>query len=107
MLAKATLCELPENRGVDGMHLSTVILTDADSTLAAEAVGPESVKLSIALAHVGVDNEEPGTKDSLGENIEDGVGNDLSVNADLAGTVGNTPDTVAALVQRETPRAGK
>lgn len=75
------------------MRLSTVVFTNADSTLAAEAVGPEAVELSITLAHVGVDNEEPGTEDSLGENVENGVGNDLSVNTDLAGTVGNTPDT--------------
>lgn len=76
------------------MRLGTVILADADSTIAAEAVGPEAVELSIALAHVGVDNEEPGTEDSLGENVENGVDNDLSVNTDLAGTIGNTPDTV-------------
>ena len=76
------------------MRLGTVVFTDADSTIAAEAVGPEAVELSIALTHVGVDNEEPGTEDSLGQNVENGVGNDLSVNADLAGTVGNTPDTV-------------
>lgn len=76
------------------MRLGTVVLTDADSTIAAETVGPEAVELSVALTHVGVDNEEPGTEDGLGENVENGVDNDLSINADLAGTVGNTPDTV-------------
>ena len=76
------------------MHLSTIVLADADSTLAAEAVGPEAVELSIALAHVGVSNKEPGTETSLSEDIKDGVGNDLSVDAGLAGTVGDTPDTV-------------
>jgi len=40
-----------------------------------------------------VDNKEPGTEASLGKNIEDSVGNDLRVDADLASTVGNTPDT--------------
>lgn len=76
------------------MHLSTIVLTNADSTLAAETVGPEAVELSIALAQVGVDNEEPGTEDSLGKDIENCVGNNLSVNTDLAGAVGNTPDTM-------------
>lgn len=38
-------------------------------------------------------NQEPGTEDSLGEDIEDSVGNDLSVDASLASTIGNTPDT--------------
>ena len=76
------------------MRLGTVVLTDADSTITVETVGPEAVELSVALTHVGVDNEEPGTEDGLGENVENGVDNDLSINADLAGTVGNTPDTV-------------
>jgi hypothetical protein len=94
MLAKAVPWNCFKCPVVDSMHLGTVVLTDADGTLAADAVGPEAVELSIALAHVGVDNEEPGTEDSLGKNIKNSVGDDLSVNADLAGTVGNTPDTV-------------
>jgi hypothetical protein len=40
-----------------------------------------------------VGNKEPGTKDSLGKDVEDGVGDDLSIDASLASTVGNTPDT--------------
>jgi hypothetical protein len=82
------------------MRLRTVILTDTDSTLAVETVGPEAVELNIALAHVGVDNQEPGTEDTLGKDIKDGVGDDLSVDTDLASTVGNTPHTsmVSALV---------
>jgi hypothetical protein len=80
------------------VHLSTVVLTDADSTLTVETVGPEAVELNIALAEVGVGNKEPGTKDSLGKDIEDGVGDDLSIDTDLAGTIGNTPDTEKALV---------
>ena len=83
------------------MHLSTVVLTDADGTLAAETVSPEAVELNIALAHVGVSNKEPGTEDSLGEDIENSVGDDLSIDASLARTVGNTPDTRKALVTRK------
>jgi hypothetical protein len=75
------------------MHLRAILLTDADSTFAVETVGPEAVELNIALAHVGVDNQEPGTEDTLGKDIEHGVGDDLSVDADLASTIGDTPDT--------------
>lgn len=79
------------------MHLNclrTVILTEADSTLAVEAVGPEAVELNIALTQLGVSDQEPGTEDTLGENIQDGVGNNFAVNTDLAGTVGKTPNTI-------------
>jgi hypothetical protein len=79
------------------VHLRTVILTDTDSTLAVQTVGPEAVELNIALAHVGVDNQEPGTEDTLGKDIQDGVGDNLSVDADFASTVGNTPDTSIVL----------
>ena len=37
--------------------------------------------------------EEPETEDGLGKDIEDGVGNDLRVDIDVQGAVGNTPDT--------------
>lgn len=78
-------------------HLRAIVLTDADSTLTAQTVSPEAVELNIALGHVGVDNKEPGTEDSLGKDIEDSVGDDLAIDTDLAGTVGNTPDTVFLL----------
>ena len=74
--------------------LRAVILTEADSTLAVETVGPESVELNIALTQLGVSDQEPGTKDTLGENIQDSIGNDLAVNTNLAGAVGKTPNTV-------------
>jgi hypothetical protein len=77
---------------VDG-HLRAIVLADADSALAAETVGPEAVELNVALSDVSMSNEEPCTKDTLGEDIEDGVSNDLTVDAGLASTVGDTPDT--------------
>jgi hypothetical protein len=43
-------------------------------------------------------DEQPGSKDTLGKDIEDGVGNDLSVNTNLARAIGKTPDTVCLLV---------
>lgn len=80
--------------------LRTVILAEADSTFPVEAVGPESGKLNIALAKVLVGDQEPGTKDTLGQNVEDGVGNDLTVNTNLTSTVGKTPDTSCLLVEK-------
>jgi len=44
-----------------------------------------------------VAKEEPHTEDGLGENIEDSVGNDLSVNAGLARAIGDTPNTETLL----------
>ena len=79
------------------MHLNclrAVILTEADGTLAVETVGPEAVELNVALTQLGVSDQKPGTKDTLGENVQDSVGNDFTVNTDLAGTVGKTPDTI-------------
>ena len=75
------------------MHLSTVVLTDADGTLAAETVSPEAVELNIALAHVGVGNKEPGTEDTLGKDIEDGVSDNLAIDTNPAGTICETPNT--------------
>lgn len=72
--------------------LRTIVLTEADGTLTVEAVSPEAGKLNIALAKVGVGDEEPGTKDALGKDIKDGVGNDLTVNTNHARTISETPD---------------
>jgi len=75
------------------VHLRTlIVVTDTEGTLATETVGPEATKLNLSLRDGVVGVQEPGTKDRLGENVEHGVSNDLSVNVDLAGTVGNTPD---------------
>lgn len=82
------------------VHLSTIIVvTDADGALAAKTLGPESVEVHVGLRHVGVGEEEPQAEDWLGEDVEDGVGNDLGINAGNAGAVGNTPDTFVALAQ--------
>lgn len=73
--------------------LRAVVLTETYRSVPVEAVGPESAKLNIALAQVSVGNQEPGTKDTLGQDVEDGVGNNLAVNANPASTIGKTPDT--------------
>jgi hypothetical protein len=74
--------------------LRTVILTKADGTLASEAVSPEAVELDVTLAHLGVSDQQPGTKDTLGQDIQDGVGNDLAIDTNPAGAIGKTPDTI-------------
>lgn len=38
--------------------------------------------------------QEPEAEDRLGENVEDGVGDDLAIDADVAGPIGDAPDTV-------------
>jgi hypothetical protein len=80
-------------QGLYASCLRTIVLTKADGTLTAETVGPEAVELDIALTHLGVGDEQPGTEDTLGENIQDGIGNDLAINTNLAGAIGKTPDT--------------
>ena len=81
-------------------RLSTIVLTDADGTLPVEAVGPETVELNIAFAEIGMGNQEPGTEDTLGKNIQDSVGDNLAVNTDDAGTISKTPDTKVLLGSR-------
>jgi hypothetical protein len=39
-----------------------------------------------------VGEEKPEAEDWLGEDIEDSIGDDLSIETDHASTVGNTPD---------------
>lgn len=52
-------------------------------------MGPEASNVANAL---GVCKQQPEAKDGLGEDVKDGVGNDLRVDGPLAGTVSNTPD---------------
>jgi hypothetical protein len=74
--------------------LRAIILTDADSALRVEAVGPEAVELNVALGHLGVGDQEPCTEDTLGKDVKDSVGDDLAVNTNDAGTISQTPNAV-------------
>lgn len=60
--------------------LSTVVISKANRALASEAVSPEASKLNVGLGNVGVGQEEPNTEDGLGQNVQNSVGDDLSVN---------------------------
>lgn len=80
-----------------GIRLSTlIVVSDANGALRAEAMGPVSTNLNIGLGHLGVSEQEPESEDGLRKDVEDGVGDDLSVDGGLAGTVGNTPDTFSS-----------
>jgi hypothetical protein len=78
----------------DMMRLRAIILTEADGTLGVEPVGPESGQLNVRLTQLGVGDQEPGTEDTLGKDIENGIRDDLAVNTDDASTVSKTPDTI-------------
>lgn len=41
--------------------------------------------------------EKPEAEDWLGEDVEDSIGDDLSIETDQASTVGNTPDAERTL----------
>lgn len=73
---------------------SSAVILEADSTLTAKTVGPEATELNVGLGHVGVGEEKPQTEDGLGEDVKDGVGNNLGVNRELARAIGDAPDTV-------------
>jgi hypothetical protein len=76
------------------IHLGTlVVVTDADGALVAETLAPEATDLNVGLGDALVGEEEPCTEDGLGEDVEDGVGNDLLVNVHVAGAISDTPDT--------------
>jgi hypothetical protein len=88
------------------MHLSTVVITETESTLTVEAVGPEATEVNIGLTELSVGDDQPGTEDRLGKNIEDGVGDDLAIDTNTAGTVSEAPDAAyvsscSSLVVRE------
>ena len=45
------------------------------------------------LRQVVVREQEPEAKDRLGQDIEDGVSDDLAINGNVTGSIGNAPDT--------------
>ena len=53
---------------------------------------------SLRCSHGIVREEEPESEDGLGEDIEDGVADDLAVDTDVSGSIGNTPDASDMLV---------
>ena len=61
-------------------------------------MSPEAAKLDVGLWHAHVGEEKPGSKHGLGKNVQDGIGNDLLVDAHVARPIGDTPDAVNDVV---------
>lgn len=75
------------------MHLSTVIVTKTEGALTVKAIGPEAAEVNIGLTELSVGDDQPSTEDGLSKDVEDGVGDDLAINTNTAGTVSKAPDT--------------
>ena len=86
-----------------------VIITNTDCAILGHAVSPEAFngggagRLSAIVVftrkqaslpgHSIMGEEKPKSEDGLGEDIEDGVGNDLSIDVDVARPISNAPNT--------------
>lgn len=72
-----------------GLGLRTLVIIDADGTLVAQAMAPP------AIDHRGgipaVREQQPEAKDGLGQDVEDGVGDDLAVDGPDARSFGQAP----------------
>jgi len=71
-----------------------LIVTDTDVTLGVKAVGPESTEINVGLGHALVAEKEPESENRLGHDVENGIGDDFSVDAGLAGAISDTPDAI-------------
>ena len=82
------------------MHLSTlIVIADTDGTLSASTVGPVAADLGCGFAVLAGSGDDPETENSLGEDIEDGVNDDLGADLDLPGATSSTPDAAMLLAQ--------
>lgn len=75
-----------------------VIFTNTNAALSRETVGPPAANLNVRLRDAAVAKQKPQTKDGLGQNVENGVGQNLTINTSLARTIGKTPHTRSELV---------
>jgi hypothetical protein len=74
-------------------HLcALIIIANTDAALRREAVSPEATEINVGLWHLGVGDEQPGPEDWLGEDVKDGIGNDLLVDIEDTGSVSDSPD---------------
>lgn len=81
------------------VRLSTlIIITDADGTLGTSSIGPVATNVGSGVAVLAGSGDDPETEDSLGENIEDSVDDDLGADLDLPGATSSTPDAATILV---------
>lgn len=66
-----------------------LVITNSQSTLVVETIAPETLD---ALSTLGMCEQEPETKDRLGKDIKNSIGDDLSINRPLASSITDTPD---------------
>ena len=69
------------------------VIVKTQSTLAVQAVGPEATEINVSLGDLLMGDDEPGAEDGLGKDIQDGVGDDLAIDGEVASSISNTPDT--------------
>lgn len=70
-----------------------VVITDADSAFARDTVSPEAAELDVSLGHVHVCEKKPEAKDGLSEDIQDSVGDDFTIDVNVARPIRDTPNT--------------
>lgn len=81
------------------VRLSTlIIVADADGTLSTSSIGPVATNVGSGIAVLASSGDDPETENSLGEDIEDSVDDDLSADLDLPGATSSTPDAKNLLV---------
>jgi hypothetical protein len=74
-----------------------VVIADTDGALTLQALRPEAANFNVGLWDALVSEQEPGTEDWLGKDVQDGVSDDLLVHVHVARAVGNTPDAASVV----------
>jgi len=75
-----------------GKRLGAIVITKTDRTLATEAVGPEATDVSVDLRDPRVHDQEPGTENGLGEDVQDGISDDFGIHGGVASTISDSPN---------------
>lgn len=86
-------------RGLDWLFLeaqlsSILVIANANGALSTSAVGPVASNVGSCVAVLSRSSDDPEAENSLGEDVEDSVDDDLGADLDLPSATGSTPDTV-------------
>ena len=73
--------------------MALFLVTDADAALGAETLRPVTSQVNVRLGDIAVADEQPKTKNGLGEDVQHKVDDDLGVDIRLAGKRCDAPDT--------------
>lgn len=86
-------------------YLSTVVIvTKTNSACTGQAISPETADLDVGLRHASMGDQKPDTKDGLGQNIQDSIGNDLAINGNMTSAISDTPDAARSLARIDKDR---